>query len=447
MNTTEKLADFVVNTKFDDIPAQGIRTAKNAMMDCTGCAFVGAKQEIGRIITDYVVDMGALPISTVIGPKLKTSPEMAAFANGIMAHAEDFDDICVAVLGHPSVPLFPAILSLGEMLKASGRELIEAYVIGLEVAARIGIVLNGDHYARGWHGTSTTGTIGAAAASARLLKLDARRVRTAMGMAASQTAGLRQNFGTMTKPFHAGNAARSGVTSAMLAKRGFTADQDILEAPLGFFQVYRGNGFPPLESIVENLGKTFEIVKTGIAFKLYSSCAETHSAIEIMLNMVQEHNLKQEDIKEIVCSFNNMMNSVMLHHNPQTGLEAKFSVEYCIARALRDGKLMLDDFTDSRVNEQEIKNIIDRIVINIDDEIPFFATKIDVESTNGTKLSKRIELPRGYPNNPLSQVEMVEKYRGCASLLLSKDNIDKSVSMFDNLEDVKDISELMKIIC
>jgi len=446
MKITEKLANFVVNTSFQDIPPQGIETAKNAMLDCLGCAFVGANQEVGRIITEYIKDVSAASTSTVIGKDLKTSHDLAALANGIMAHAEDYDDICIAVLGHPSVPLFPAILSVGEMLKISGRELIEAYVIGLEIAARIGITLNGDHYNRGWHGTATTGTIGAAAACARLLKLDAAGVRTAMGLAASQTSGLRQNFGTMTKPFHAGNAARGGALSAILAKKGFTADQDILEAPLGFFHVYRGNGLPSLEWITEQLGESFQIVNSGIAFKLYSSCGETHSAIEIILDMIKENNISHKDVKHIECYFNQMMNTVMLHHEPKTGLEGKFSVEYCIARALVDGKLELNDFTDSRVNDPVIRDVIEKINITIDEGIPFFATKIDVELAGDQKLSKRIELPRGYPNNPLEQSEITNKFRDCAGSVLNKEKTEQCVSLFDRLENVKDISELTGIV-
>ena len=446
MKITEKIADFVVEANFENIPSQGIRTAKNAMLDCLGCMCVGVKQDIGNIIMEYVKDVGAQPVSTVIGQGVKTSPELAALSNGIMAHAEDYDDICLAVLGHPTVTLFPAILAIGEMLNVSGRELVEAYVIGLEVSARLGLCLNGDHYRRGWHGTSTTGTIGAAAASARLLKLDPIGIRMAMGIAASQTSGLRQNFGTMTKPFHAGNAARSGVVSALLAHKGFTADLDILEAPLGFFQVFRGNGLPSLETVTEKLGETFAIVNNGIAFKLYSSCGETHSAIEITLDMVKAHHLKPQEVKHIECTFNEVMNTVMLHHNPKTGLEGKFSAQYCIARALIDGKLALEDFTDARVNEPEVRDVIGKIGITLDNEMPMFATKIDIEMVDGKRISKRIERPRGYPENPLSQEEIAAKYRDCAGLVLPQDKIEKSISLFDTLEEVKDISELLGVV-
>lgn len=446
MEVTAKLADFVLGTRFESIPPGALKTAKEAMLDCLGCIFVGAVQPVGELITGYVRDVGAKPVSAVIGQGLRTSPALAALANGIMAHAEDYDDISLAVLGHPTAPLFPAILALAEQRGTSGRELVGAYIIGFEVAARIGLTLGISHYNRGWHGTATTGTIAAAAASARILGLNEQQVRMAMAIAASQTAGLRQNFGTMTKPFHPGNAARSGVMAALLAEKGFTADLNIIEAPLGFLNVYRGEELQPLEKITEGLGKTFEIAKSGIAFKPYPSCGETHTGIEIIIDLMKENKFSPEDVKSIECVFNETMNSVMLHHNPKTGLEGKFSIEYCVARSLLDGRVRLEDFTDERVNQPEVRDIIKKIKVRIDSSLPMIATLINIELADGRVLSKRLDRSRGWPENPLEHAELAAKYRDCAGLVLSPGDVEKTLEMMENLEELKNVAQLADVI-
>ncbi|MBC7324633.1 MAG: MmgE/PrpD family protein, partial [Moorella sp. (in: Bacteria)] len=286
MSITEQIANFVVGAQLEDMPAEGIKMAKEAMLDCLGCTFVGAAQPVGDIMAEYVREVEGKPVSSVVGKGLRTSPPQAALANGIMAHAEDFDDVNLSILGHPSPPMFPAALAVAEYCGASGRQLIEAYIAGFEVETRVGLAINPGHYNRGWHATATLGVLGAAAASAKIFGLNAEQTRMALGIAASQASGIRQNFGTMTKPFHAGNAARGGVLAAMLARLGFTADLNILETPLGFCTVFRGD-VPPdqidMEKIVAGLGKEYELMRSKIAFKPYPSCAETHAGIEIAI--------------------------------------------------------------------------------------------------------------------------------------------------------------------
>ncbi len=443
---TERVTNYVTRTKWEDIPAQGINTAKEAMLDCLGCILLGATQKPSRIIIDYLQDIGAKPQATVIGQKMRTACDLAALANGIAAHAEDYDDISIAMLGHPSAPIFPAALAAGEIVKASGQEIIAAYIIGFEVATRLGLALGFSHYNRGWHGTATTGTIAAAAASARLLGLDETQTRMALALAASLTCGLRQNFGTMTKPWHAGNAARSGVTAALLVKKGFTADLNILEAPLGYYQVFRGENSQPLPKTIENLGETYEIVNSGIALKPYPSCGETHAGIEIMLNLRQENQLSFTKVNSIECVFNETMNSVMLHHEPKTGLEGKFSIEYCVARALLDGKVGLEDFTDARVNQPEIREIIKKVKIQLEPSFPMMTTTIKVTLDDGRILSGNLEKPKGYPENPLSHAQVAAKYKDCAQLILSESAVNRSLALMENLEKVENIGQLMQVI-
>jgi 2-methylcitrate dehydratase PrpD len=295
----------------------------------------------------------------------------------------------------------------------------------------------------------------AVAASAKLLKLNTDQARMALGIAASETCGIRQNFGTMTKPFHAGNAAKNGVVAAQLAQRGFTADPNIIEAPLGFGHLFQGDEPPDWEKVA-HLGENFDIAAEvaclegiavgGIAFKPYPSCGETHAEIEIMLDLMRKHHFSHEDVESIECVFNDTMNSVMLYLEPKTGLEGKFSAEYCTARALLDNSVGLQDFTDERVNQPDVRQVMLKIKRRIDPDMTMLASTLNVKLKDGRKFSQHVEVVRGRPQNPLSEEEMVAKYKDCAQFVLSSGDIDRSLELLKNLEEVEDITELMNIL-
>ena len=227
MEILKKLAEFVVKTNFDDLPSDAVNVTKRALIDTLGVAFAGSREPAAKIITGFVKSFQSQPVSGVIGGSIRVSSPDAALANGTMAHALDYDDASNSG-GHQSATLFPTILGLGEELGCSGKDVISAYVLGAEVWSRISSNMPGLHF-KGWHPTSVFGPLGTAVAAAKLLRLDVKETMMALGLAGSQAAGIGQNFGTMTKPFHVGNAARSGIVSAMLARDGFTATQEILE--------------------------------------------------------------------------------------------------------------------------------------------------------------------------------------------------------------------------
>ena len=442
---TETISRFIVDTSLSKMPARGIMIAKEAIMDCLGCTLLGAVQPAGKIISKFVVETAAKPVASIVGQGRKTVPHLAALANGTMAHAEDYDDTSLVIFGHPSAPQLPAILALGEQHKVSGKQVIEAYITGFEVGSVVGQELNRSHYNRGWHSTATVGTMEAVAASAKILKLDMNQTRMAFGIAASEAGGIRQNFGTMTKPFHAGNAARSGVVAAELARMGFTASLNIIEAPLGFGDVFQGDEAPDWEKDFP-LGKTFEIATSGIAFKPYPTGAETHAGIEAIAELRRRHRFAPEDVESIECVFNETMNSILLHSAPRTGLEGKFSAEYCIARALFDGKVTVKDFTDEMVNQPEVKQLLPKIRRRIEPAMNLIATTINVKLKHGDQLSRHVEIPKGWPENPLSEEELVAKYKDCAQFVLSPRDIARSVELLYNLEAVEDITGLMQIV-
>lgn len=448
MGVTDELARFVVESSFEAMPAAAVEAAKKAILDCFGVTLAGAATSEGRIMAAFVEDVGGNPTSTVIAAGMRTSPPWAALANGTMGHAEDFDDSAYPMLGHPSVPVLPAVLALGEPREASGKDVVTAYLVGFETESKLGrALIPSGHYQRGWHATGTLGTMGAAAASARVLGLDQRKTRMALGIAASQVSGIRQNFGTMTKPFHAGHAARSGVVAAMLAEKGFTAHDSIIEEQLGFCNVFKGDNPYNLSDITGGLGETFEIVDSGIAFKLYPSCHETHDAIDSTLELRRKHDLRPEYVASIDYSVSELIQTVAFYTEPGTGLEGKFSIEYCIARALHDGKVALDDFTDEKVKQPEVRHTMKKIRRHLDPSIRGLSgTEMVVTLADGREIRHRSsEILKGFPQQPLTQEELAAKYANCARLVLSPQDVERSLQLLGSLEEVEDITLLMDV--
>ena len=449
MGTTERLAQFIVETNFNRIPPEAVKVANGAMLDCLGVTFAGAVGPEGKIITDFVREMGGNPVASVIGGGFRTSAPWAALANGTMGHAEDYDDSGFAMIGHPTVPLLPAILALGEQCQASGKEAITAYVVGFEVESKLGRgMAPSGHYQRGWHATATMGTMGAAAASARLLKLDVQQTIMTLGIAASQASGLRRNFGTMTKPFHAGNAARSGVVAALLAKKGFTAHANILEDHFGFFDVLKSDNPYDLNRVTEGLGETFELTTSGIAVKLYPSCHDTHACINHTLDLRSKHNIRPQDVQRIDYAVSELIASVATYTDPKTALEGKFSLEYCIARALHDGSVKLEHFTEEKVNEPGIRETIKKITRNVDPTLRYLAgARVTITLKDGRQFTQgSTDVIKGFPQMPLTREELTAKYRDCARMMLSPQNVERSLELMENLEGLKDITELMNIV-
>ncbi len=445
MGATDRFSDFVVGLSYGDIPEEGVRVAKEAILDCLGCMLVGSRDRAGEIVSEYVRGIGAKPISTVIGRGFKSSPSLSALANGVMAHAIDYDDISSPMIGHPSVPLVPAIFAVGEMVKASGRDIITAYVCGFEVEARLGLALNPSHYDKGWHSTSTLGILGASASSSKLLGLEKDEVKMAFGIASSTASGLKRNFGTMTKPFHPGNAARGGVEASILARMGFSSAPDILEAPFGFLEVFSGKEAPDIDKALHKLGEEFEILKSGIAFKPYPSCGATHPIIEAVLNLKNKLGIKPGDVEEMEIVLNESMSSILIYREPRTGLEGKFSAEYCAALALVRDKITLKDFEDEGVRRGEIREVMGRIKRK-HEPLPTFSAAVVVRLGDGREFREFVEKSKGWPENPMSWDELSSKYIDCASYALGEGEVRESLKMIEGLEELRDISILLDTV-
>lgn len=454
MNITEKLATFIVDTKREKIPLEAMAMAKDAILDCVGVILAGASDVTGKIITELVKDLGGQPVAGVMRGGFWTSPPLAALANGTMAHALDYDDVNLSMAGHPSVPLVPAVFALGEDLKSTGERILLAYIIGFEIEAKIGAGVNMSHYQKGWHATATLGTLGAAAASAKLLGLDIAQTRMALGIAASAAAGIRQNFGTMTKPYHAGQAAKNGIMAVMLASRGFTADANILEAPLGFCSVFTEGQSFNLEKIVANLGDPWDILQPGINVKQYPSCALTHRALDGMLALVKESSFQPGDVQRIEIKVGSMVPKVLIHARPTTGLEGKFSMQYCMSAAILDNRVGLETFTDSMVNRQEAQELlrkVDLVTYSQAEEgdgrlIDGPPDIVSVRLRDGRDLKKEVKYPKGSPQDPLSREQLMGKFIDCSKLTLPGRKVEEAAELLSKMEKLAGISELIKLL-
>ena len=447
-NVTARLAAFVEQAAWENMPLSVRDKARMLVMDFMGVAVRGSQEPSPRIALEVARQEGGNPLATVIGQEQMTSVAKAALLNGISGHALDYDDVSQIMYGHPTVAVLPAALAVAEFCGAGGAKLLEAYIIGVEVACKLAHVMNPSHYKLGWHSTSTLGVMGAAAAAAKIMGLDKEKIRYAFALAASQASGLQQNFGTMTKPFHAGMAAYHGVVSAQLADKGFTGDQNILEAPLGFFNLYTAGALLETGPIMNGLGNPFEIEEPGLIIKKHPSCAFSHPPADAALEIVQRPGFAAGQVKKVTGFIHGLADQILIHQRPRTGLEAKFSLEAVLALALSDGVLTLQAFSDESLARDEVQSLIkktQRVVENKTGAVAkdFGPATVSVEFTDGRQETAMVEKAKGTPQNPMSEAELRAKYNDCCSLLMPEAVRQKSIALLDRLAELPDLNELL----
>jgi 2-methylcitrate dehydratase PrpD len=456
---TGYVADFIVNTHYGDVPAEVIELARKSILDGLGLALSGSVAETGEIVRKYLSSSGlAGGGATVIGSFLKAPLRFAALANGVGIHADDYDDTQLAVakdrvyglLTHPTAPTLPAALALAEMRAMTGKDLLLAYNVGVEVETKISEAINPRHYEDGFHSTGTAGVFGAAATAAKLMGLDWEHVLRALGIGGSEAAGLRENFGTMTKPFHAGRAAESGVVAAEFAALGWTAAEDILEAPRGFFQA-AGGGWDP-GAIMGKLGKPWTFISPGISIKPSPSGSLTHPGIGEMLRLIRENHITADQVASVDVGTNKNMPNALIHHQPTDNLQAKFSMEFCMASALLYGSVGLGQFKDEVVNRPAVQETIKRVHFGISPVAEAagydkMTTIIDIHMKDGRTISGRADFAKGSPANPMTYDEVAAKFMDCATYAKWPESKSKAiVAMVRRLEDVPDIRTLTKLL-
>jgi 2-methylcitrate dehydratase PrpD len=423
---TREVAAFIVRTAYADLPGDVIELGRKSILDGLGLALSGSVAESGTLARRYLNSLGpAHPEATVIGSRLRVPARFAAFANGIGIHADDYDDTQLAVAGdrvyglltHPTAPVLASALATAEANAIPGRNLVAAYHVGVEVECKIAEAIAPRHYEEGFHSTGTCGTFGAAAAAAKLRGLDQEQTTRALGIAASQASGLRENFGTMTKPFHAGHAAEDGVVAVDLAAMGWTATGQVLEAPRGFFQA-AGGGYDRT-AIDGKLGNPWTFRSPGVSIKPFPSGSLTHPCMTELLRLVREHDLRPQDVERVEVGTNRNMPNALIHHRPKTALEAKFSMEFCVSAVLLYRKAGLREFTDEVVNRPEVRAMIDRVRFGVNPEAEKagynkMTTILTIRLKDGRTISGRADFAKGSPANPLSFDEVAAKFSDCA---------------------------------
>ena len=455
---TKQVAEFVVKTRYEDLPADAIELGKKSILDSIGLALAGSRADTAELVERYVESLGCdKKDAAVIGTAKRYPARFAAFANGVAIHANDFDDTQLAfqkdrvygLLTHPTVSALPAILAESEARAVSGKEWTLAYHVGIEVECKITEAIAPRSYEDGFHSTGTCGLFGGTAALGKMRKLDAEKIVAAMGIAAANSAGLGANFGTMTKPFTAGHSAESSVVSVDLAQMGWTASDAILESQRGFFQAY-GGGYNP-EILTKMLGNPWTFVNPGVSIKPYPSGSLTHPGMTKMQEMIRENKIKVEDVESVDVGTNRNNYAALLRHHPTTGLEAKFSMEYCMAALLVYGQAGLSEFTDAAVNKAEVQAMIERVHFHADAEADAagfdkMTTIIRIHLKDGRVLNGRADFGKGSPANPMSYEEVAEKFHLCAEFAQwPKGKSEQIVELVKSLENTADMRKLVAL--
>lgn len=450
---TAHVARFVAEAQ---VPPAVREKAKQALTDTVGVILSGVESEVAPPLFRYVrgQPVGACAI---LGTSIDTSAESAALVNGTLGHAMDFDDGIVSAPVHPSSVVVAALLS--ETAPISGEALLDAYVVGVEVSVKLATAIGIDHYHRGWHGTGTIGLFGALAALARVRRLDPTVTRLALGLASSMSSGIQRNFGTMTKPFHTGWAARNAVVAVELAANGFTAAADALEADAGFFAVY-GNERSNLD-VLQTLGAPYSIDDPGLSLKRYACCYASHRPMEGLLALRRELDFTAETLGSLTCLLAPGSLRALIYPRPTTGLEGKFSLEYALAAGVLDGDYSLWSFTDEAVTRPAAQALLERITVREDPRCavgdPHAATRgpsrrgfveVHAATRDGRKASRRVDPLPGSPDQPLGWDDIRAKFLDCAAsarLDPAKSRAAfEALAQLDACTDVKTIVRLLR---
>ena len=444
MGATDTIANWIVNTTYEDIPPEAIRVANESCFDVIGVILAGSAQPAGEIIKKYVTDQGAAPQATVLSTGEQSSVANAAFANGTMGHALDFDDF--GGFGHPTVAIFPALLAIGEHSGATGRDLLEAYVVGCEVGLALQHATKYKQMDKGFHSTAVIGRLACTAACAKLMKLDHDQTVMALGMAGSMASGLIHNFGTMTKPLHAGLTCRDGVTAAQLAQRGLTAGDQIIEHPFGFATTVLGEGIYDLDDMAENLGKPYR-VQDALMIKKYPCCGGNHAMLDSLFSLMRDNNFTHEDVAsaEVDQSYYSV---VMLYQDPDDELKGKFSAKFNVAAALVDGEIAVDTFTQEKIADPTINETMGKVRTRVMAKSEEMLTR----SEDGHKVKITLKDGRvfehvtaradilGSQKNPWGFDSIKSKFQENVALVLSQEGVDDAVNAWSDILQVSDVS-------
>jgi 2-methylcitrate dehydratase PrpD len=451
MTLALELAKRINALRYDGLPADAVHWAKIGILDTVGVTLAGAREDCARIV-DGIAARGATGPSLIFGGSRRTAPLEAALVNGTASHALDFDDMTNNLGGHPSAPILPALFALADETGASGRDFMAAYVAGFETECKIAMGVHFYHYTKGWHPTATLGVFGAAAACAKLLKLTDDKTATALSIAASLAAGIKANFGTMVKPLHVGHCTRNGMFAALLARDGFSAGDRVFEHKQGFFNVFNGEGNYDAGKVLPAWAQPLDIVKPGIAIKQYPCCGSTHSALDAILKLAREHKPAADDIERVDVWTHTRRLEHTNRPEPKSDLDAKFSVQYCMARALLDRRISIEHFEGRAYEEPAVRKLLPRVHAAPYTTAQFpaenhFGAEVRIALRGGKVLSSKMDQPFGRTSdNPLPAGLLKEKFENCAARVLPRERVAALYPAIQGFENLKDVREVTAII-
>ncbi|MGE5522521.1 MAG: MmgE/PrpD family protein [Rhodospirillaceae bacterium] len=433
-DVTRILSAFLVRSRYEDIPAAVRHEAKRALLNWLGCAIGASRHETTDRMLAAVSPFSGPAQATVLGRAERLDILHAALVNGVSSHVLDFDDTHARAV-HVSAPVMPAVLAYGEWKQLSGQALIHAFVLGVEAECRIGLSVFPEHYDRGWHITGTAGVFGAAAALGKVLGLDDKRMAYALGIAATQSSGLREMFGTMCKSLHPGRAAQNGLAAALLALQSFTSSERAIEAPRGFAHVLSTKFDPSV--ITDGLGERYELAQN--MYKPYACGLVVHAAIDGCIQLKREHALQPDQIEAVHIRTSPLVPELTAIRNPQTGLEGKFSIYHAAAVALVTGMAGEPQFADAVVCDPRVVAVRERVSIAAEKDIRKLEAYVTITLRDGRKLEKHVEHALGTLQRPMSDADLEEKFRSLTAEVLppaQSDALIRACWQLDALADV-----------
>ena len=441
MGATETLARFILNTPAEAIPAPILHEGKRCIINYMAVALYASADPSMAILTGLFEEEGGAAIASLIGVGTRTNLQNAALANGYLAHLEDYDDTHFPTVIHPSAPTIPAAFAVAEREGATGLDVLAATVLGIEACCRVGLSVYPNHYNAGWHITGTCGVFGAVGAAGRLLGLDESQMIQALGIAGTQAAGVREVFGSMSKPFHAGRSAQSGVLAGLLARRGFTSTREILEGRRGFAAVL--STASDMEQITEALGERWELPNNGL--KPYSCGVVSHPLIDAMITLRNTHGVAADDVESVSARVHPLVLELMDRPNPRVGLEGKFSHQHSMAVGLIDGGAFPEQYTDERVLDPAVAALRDKIRATVDASVAEDAAEVTVTLRDGRSITESVAHATGAPENPMTDAQLEQKFRTLAHRVLSQSQADELLAALWVLDTADDVTGVMAL--
>lgn len=404
----------------------------------------GSRDPLGAMLRAYLVKADRIPEATVLGWDRKVSCSNAALANGALAHVLDFDDTSYSTCGHPTAPIMPAVLSVGEVNQLSGKQILEAFVLGFEAQCKLGAAINPHFLDRGWHPMGPLGRVGSVIAVSKLLGFDQEKMENALGLACATASGICAVMGSSAKAMNSGFAAEAGVRSAFLAHQGLTGPKGVLERKGGFCDMFAGEY--ALSRLTDNLGNPYDLICPSVDFKQYPSCSATQAAIDAMLRIREETGLRPDEVEAIECRAGPWIPRLLVHPFPKNGLEGKFSMPYCLSVALLHGAVRIEDFENGAVTDTKVTKLLKKVTVipdmTLEKEGHVEGAIVTVRDIHGRRFERRVDKAKGSSENPLSDSELLQKFTMVTSKCFEAKTAAKLGDLIMNLERVESIAEL-----